>query len=283
VAKDDPNDLFDPSMSDASNDSRGANIQRSGTPGNYSYSVANDWFNRPVNYVNFWDAARFANWLHNGQPSGAQGSATTEGGAYHNIGNQELFGRSPGARYFIPSEDEWYKAAFHDKVAGLMEKYYLYPTADDVSPGNDVSEGIMPGNNANQFVEDRPGTGKTTIGPPYFRTEVGEFELSDSTYGTFDQAGNVWEWNESVIFSDDIDFIPNRGFRGGSAFDPSFFGFPAASYRGRTDPEYGGDIAGFRIAGIVPEPEALSLLIIGIAVVTASPRRNTRVSITEQN
>ena len=33
---------------------------------------AADWANRPVNYVNFWDAARFANWLHNGQPVGPQ-------------------------------------------------------------------------------------------------------------------------------------------------------------------------------------------------------------------
>jgi hypothetical protein len=36
----------------------------------------------PVNYVSFYDALRFANWLHNGQPTGAQGNATTEGGAY---------------------------------------------------------------------------------------------------------------------------------------------------------------------------------------------------------
>ena len=74
-------------------------------PPTYSYSVAADWANRPVNYVSFWDAARFANWLHNGQPTGAQGPGTTEGGAYHDVGNQTLFGRNAGAKFFIPTED----------------------------------------------------------------------------------------------------------------------------------------------------------------------------------
>ena len=61
---------------------RGCRIQRSGTPGGYTYSVASDWANRPVNYVSWGDAARFANWLHNGQPTGLQGVGTTEDGSY---------------------------------------------------------------------------------------------------------------------------------------------------------------------------------------------------------
>ena len=77
--------------------------------------MAADWANRPVNYVSFWDAARFANWLHNGQPTGPQGPGTTEGGAYHDVGNQTLFGRNAGAKFFIPTENEWYKAAYHDQ------------------------------------------------------------------------------------------------------------------------------------------------------------------------
>ena len=50
----------------------GCKIQRSGSSGSYTYSVAADWANRPVNYVSWGDAARFANWLHNGQPTGAR-------------------------------------------------------------------------------------------------------------------------------------------------------------------------------------------------------------------
>jgi formylglycine-generating enzyme required for sulfatase activity len=37
------------------------------------------------------------------------------------------------------------------------------------------------------------------IGSPYYRMNVGEFENSDSPYGTFDQGGNIWEWNEAIF------------------------------------------------------------------------------------
>ena len=131
VADADPNGLYNVSMVDFI----GGNIQRTGTSPNYSYSVAADWADRPVNYVSFWDAARFANWLHNGQPTGLQGPGTTEGGAYHDVGNQALFGRNAGARFFIPSEDEWYKSAYHDQAAGLAANYFDYPTGSNAIPG----------------------------------------------------------------------------------------------------------------------------------------------------
>src|SRR5262245_17624856 len=92
VAKADPNGLYNTKMGDPGVP-LGANIQRTGSSPNYRYSVAADWANRPVGHVSFWDAARFANWLHNGQLTGPQGPATTEGGAYHDVGNQTLFGR----------------------------------------------------------------------------------------------------------------------------------------------------------------------------------------------
>ena len=52
-------------------------------------STAADWENRPVTYVSWGDAARFCNWLHNGQPTGqltedpAQGAGLTEDGSYY--------------------------------------------------------------------------------------------------------------------------------------------------------------------------------------------------------
>ncbi len=61
--------------------------------------VAADWAEGPVNWVSFWDAARFVNWLHNGQPTGAQGLGTTEDGAYLNVGNQATFARQPLRQY----------------------------------------------------------------------------------------------------------------------------------------------------------------------------------------
>ena len=73
-AKSDPYGLYIISMWDTS---AGCKILQSGTSGNFSYSVASDYANRPVNCVSFWDACRFANWLGNGQ-----GNGDTENGAY---------------------------------------------------------------------------------------------------------------------------------------------------------------------------------------------------------
>src|SRR3954470_3096764 len=141
VADADPNGLYNTAMADPIG-SLGANIQRFGSSPNFNYSVAADWANRPVNYVNFWDAARFANWLHNGQPTGAQGPGTTEDGAYHDVDDQHSFGRNIGAKFFIPTDDEWYKAAYH-KNDGTTGNYWDYPSSSNNAPINTLPD---PGN-----------------------------------------------------------------------------------------------------------------------------------------
>jgi formylglycine-generating enzyme required for sulfatase activity len=249
VAKADPNGLYNTAMGDPVG-SRGANIQRTGSSPDYSYSVPADWANRPVNYVSFWNAARFANWLDNGQPTGAQGPGTTEGGAYHDVGNQILFGRNAGAKFFIPTEDEWYKAAFH-KNDGVTGNYWNYPTMSDATPINTLPD---PGNHANFYDYYGSGTHNFTTGSPYYRTEVGAFVNSASPYGTFDQGGNVWEWSETRIGS-------SRGLRGGS-FEESWTYLPASS-RLPLEPSYLSVGVGFRVASI-PEPANLTLCVMGV-------------------
>jgi formylglycine-generating enzyme required for sulfatase activity len=257
VAQADPNRLYNTSMGSVG--ILGANIQRTGSSPNFSYSVAADLADRPVNNVNFFGAARFANWLHNGQPTGPQGPGTTEVGAYLIIGNQATFARQPGARYFIPSEDEWYKAAYHDQTAGLAASYFDYPTGTNAVPGFDVTETTNPGNNANYSL--RRGY---AIGSPYYRTVVGEFELSDSPYGTFDQGGNVAEWTEAVLFGS------SRGLRGG------FFDYPLGAlhasnpgYLNLAEEVYA---VGFRVASI-PEPASVTLCIAGVIIMLGLLRR----------
>jgi formylglycine-generating enzyme required for sulfatase activity len=231
----------------------GCGIARSGggTVGNpYSYTVDSAFVNRPVNHVSFWDAARFANWLHNGQPSGLQGPGTTERGAYtldgYNGADGHTITKNDAAQWWIPSEDEWYKAAYH-KNDGTTGNYWDYPTKTDLGspPGRDMTELSNPGNNANVFGLPFPidGTRCTTV--------KGEFELSDSAYHTFDQGGNVWEWNDTVMISS------TRGWRGG-AFD-HFASDSAAFVRDYEAPtvEYYG--IGFRVAS-VPEPCSLVML-----------------------
>jgi hypothetical protein len=107
-------------------------IVRSGSPGNYSYTVKSPalggsyaYDDKPVVLVSSGDAMRFANGLHNDQPNGAQDAGTTEDGAYTlngatSVGAMAAVTRNAGARWWLPSEDEWYKAAYHqnDGVTG---------------------------------------------------------------------------------------------------------------------------------------------------------------------
>jgi formylglycine-generating enzyme required for sulfatase activity len=63
-----------------------AGIAQAGVSGSFTYSVITNGgisVNRPITYVSWWDAARFSNWMANGQPTGAQSSTTTENGAYN--------------------------------------------------------------------------------------------------------------------------------------------------------------------------------------------------------
>ncbi len=228
-------------------------IQRTGTSGSYTYSVASDWANRPVNYVSWGDAARFCNWLHNGQPTGPQGLNTTEDGSYCLNGAMDdaslmAVTRKANATWVLPSEDEWYKAAYH-RNDGVTGNYWNYPTGTDSFPSNDLID-PDPGNNAN-FGQD-----PYTIGSPYWRTPVGEFENSESPYGTFDQGGNVIEWNEAIPYES----YSCRGLRGGSFLNDG--SALHASGRGCYYPSYESYAYGFRVA-LVPEPATLFVLALG--------------------
>ena len=227
--------------------SLGCKIQRGGSSGSYTYSVASDWADRPVNYVSWGDAARFANWLHNSQPAGAQDLTTTEDGAYYLNGATSdaalmAVSRETDWRWVIPTEDEWYKAAFH-KNDGDTGNYYNYPTSSNSTPSNDLVEPTDPGNNATFY-----NVGDLTIGSPYYRTEVGAHENSESPYGTFDQSGNVYEWNETILYDS------SRSVRGSHLYNYS--SLMVASYRYSRSATLENYSIGFRVAS-VPEPGSI--------------------------
>lgn len=210
-AASDPLELYHPFM--GSNSQGG--IVRTGASGSYSYSVKPSvagagpngadytYGDKPVNFVSWYDAIRFANWLNNGQ-----GSADTEIGAYTLLGgtvtptNGDSITRNAGATWFLPSEDEWYKAAYYNAAT---TSYFDYPTATNTQPNNNLPTSDT-GNSAN-FLS---GSSTTTGDPSYPFTTAGAYALSASGYGTFDQGGNVAEWNEA------LGTTGKRGRRGGA-------------------------------------------------------------------
>jgi len=246
----------------------GCKIQRSGSPGSYTYSVAGDYANRPVNYVSWGDAARFANWLHNGQPTGPQGLGTTEDGAYYLNGATRYVAlmavsRKADWKWAIPTENEWYKAAYH-KNDGVTGNYFGYPTSSDSMPGHiGDGESITDPDPGNYATHNGDG-GTDGIGPPYYRTEVGEHENSDSPYGTFDQGGNVWEWNEAIVS------LLYRGLRSGSFI---YYGDVLhASKRDYFHPDFEDRYIGFRVSE-VHKPSGIPLLVIDGSTVSGCDRR----------
>jgi formylglycine-generating enzyme required for sulfatase activity len=261
VAEADPNGLYNPAMA---TDARGG-ITRSGGSGSYGYAVKNGRGQNPVVFVSFWDALRFANWLHNGEPVGPQGAGTTEDGAYTLTpagiaGNTVV--RNAGAQAFLPSENEWYKAAYYAPTLGT---YYVSPTSSDLSPDSAPPPGSANAANVWEGTYALTGSSSLDSGTNYL-TDVGAYALAASPYGSFDQAGNVWEWNETI----DPLTTANRGLRG-SGWDDNP-GYVAKTIPVSVDPTDEGYDYGFRVA-TVPEPGQLLLAATGALALAAAGRR----------
>jgi formylglycine-generating enzyme required for sulfatase activity len=250
------------------NDDNGGLNFTSGAANGSKYSIKPGRDNNPVVFVNWYDSIRFANWMHNGM-----GSGDTENGAYTLIGgtpipsNGNSITRNPGAKWWLPSEDEWYKAAYH-KNDGVTANYWDYPTSTDAVPFSDQATGSGapdPSNTGNFFKNDNIAngyddgyavTGSPTLVPLNYLTGVGAYNAAQGPYGTFDQGGNVWEWNEALVslFGSGV-----RGIRGGGWLDES--GTLLASERRGSEvngPASHRSYGGFRVATI-PEPSTLLL------------------------
>lgn len=224
-------------------------ITQSGFSGSFTYAAIAGRGNKPVNWVSWYDSIRFANWLNNGQ-----GSGDTETGAYTLLGgtptptNGPSITRNAAATWFLTSEDEWYKAAYYDGSS-----YFDYPTSSNTAPTAEAPAGGSNSANYNNAVGDL--------------TNVGAYTASTSPYGTFDQGGNLWEWNEALVSSS------ARGIRGGD-WDISSGGL-LSSFRVNSGPTGEGSDVGFRVASI-PEPSTLLLGALASVGLTLRRRRSVR-------
>jgi formylglycine-generating enzyme required for sulfatase activity len=202
-----------------------------------------------VLFTTWFSAARFTNWLQNGQQTN---SSSMETGAY-TLNNQttgNIPSRNAGATDFLPSRDEWYKAGFFD---GNTVAYKTWPTDSNAQPTNTVSNLTL----AN--VANYGSTSTPTLSP----ISVGSYINTTSTYGAFDMFGNATEYTDTA--GTGADAGRPQVFSGSWATTVASAGSWNATAAGifRNSTTATGQV-GFRVAA-VPEPATIALASVGIA------------------
>ncbi len=203
--------------------------------------------NLPVQYVSWYEAAQFVNWLNvstGHQPAyrftGTQGTsdytfATWDADSAEDDTN--VF-RHKDARYFLPTDDEWVKAAHWN---GALLQDYATRAGETTHQGDGVS-----GSGWNYF-----DGGFATDPPGPWSVGSGSRELN----GTYDMMGNVYEWTETDFSTT---YSHARGTRGGAEISELEWcaldhGVPANAYQEEI-------YLGFRVAARLPEPSSLLIL-----------------------
>lgn len=172
-------------------------LMRTGEKGSYRYAVSPGNEKKPIVNVSFSAALRFANWMHGGQ---------TETGAYDIAKDRAMAPRSPEAKVWLPSENEWHKAAYYDASA---KRYWRFATRSDEPPVSCKPDATQT-NAANYYWVDGKNNGVSNgyafSQSDYYKPgdiylfDVGSYPAARSHYGTLDQSGNVWEWTEGIAY-----------------------------------------------------------------------------------
>lgn len=201
---------------------------------------------QPAGKLSWYEAAAFVNWLNVSTGHQAAYDLTWDGSAWTMSlwssgdawqGDNKY--RHKDAYYFLPSEDEWFKAAYY---SGSGTNYWTYPTASDTAP--------------------TPTAGGTASGTAvYGQSDFSNIDNSGglSFYGTRGQGGNAWEWTESASDMSYTNPAANRTVRGGNYNSPAVDLSNGTRSANAVDLE--ANSIGFRIASI-PEPTTVVLLLL---------------------
>jgi formylglycine-generating enzyme len=202
---------------------------------------------KPATSINWLEAARFVNWLN---------VSTGNTPAYKFDGNGDFQLWTPAdpgydagnllrnrqAEYFLPSADEWYKAAYYDPAAGT---YWDYPTGSNAPP-TPVASGTAAGTVV-ALQGNPPG--------PANVMQAGGL----SPYGAMAQGGNVWEWQETTFDLLNDSASSPRMIRGGG-WDSILLDMHSVHRVVGDVPSAESGVIGFRVASVVPEPRGLAMI-----------------------
>jgi formylglycine-generating enzyme required for sulfatase activity len=239
-----------------------------GSDGSYSSSSHFTGTNVPTDSVSWYEAAQFVNWLNTSTGNqaaykftGTQGQSNYAFAAWSptDTGHYDAGDpyRNKAAKYFLPTEDEWVKAAYWNSTTTTLQDYAT--KAGTLFQGNGTS-GTGWNYSDNGYATNPPGP---------WNVGSGSQELN----GTYDMMGNDWEWMESPWSSGDYGASSWRGLRGFGWAD--FASDLAASSRDNGTPTEEYEYTGFRVAS-VPEPGSIVLLGVGAISLLAYVWRRRR-------
>jgi formylglycine-generating enzyme required for sulfatase activity len=233
-----------------------------GNPANaYDRNAYYIGLNVPTNGVSWYEAAQFVNWLNTSTGrqaaykfTGTQGTSDYTLAAWsasEAAGGTNLY-RHKDAFYFLPTEDEWVKAAYWN---GTSLQTYSNASIADIVTG----------------LPDLPDATKWNYTPSASNEPWDVGSGVEELNGTFDMMGNVWEWMENPYNDSSYGTTSNRGLRGGS-FDSGHI-MLMSSYRSANavpQSENDFDFVGFRVASI---PEPATFLLLGLGAVILRKRK----------
>jgi len=230
--------------------------------------------NKPATNVSWNEAARFVNWLNTSTGNQAAYKFTTSGvndnialwtsgEAGYDVNNQY---RNSLAKYFLPSYNEWYKAAYYNPYNST---YYNFANGSDTRP-----TAVTSGTASNTAVYTQSGEA-SPAGPADVNNAGGL-----SPYGVMSLNGNVWEWEESSGNSPNNSDSSSRGVRGGNwSYGSSDL---SSSTRYTHIPSNEFQDIGFRVASLsssaaaVPEPTSMAIFGLGALAIAYRTRHKSK-------
>jgi formylglycine-generating enzyme len=232
------------------------------------YSVKSGQEQYPAVWVRWSSAARFVNWLSNGQGAGSTETGVYDVSVFAGSGFATPPTRAPGATTFLPSENEYYKAAYYDPTKSGTGGYWQYGTRTDSTPVSEPAPGGAYSANIGSGLDPNAGGTAFTLAKTQaaydknvdYLTPVGAYTSATSAYGLFDVDGLVRNWTEGTrtVFGNQLPVARGGMWRYGEQYNGASY---RNSYSGAGTAGY--SFIGFRVAGLPSAPPSSLTINVG--------------------